>query len=75
MGLIELPERKDLRLEKYDYTNPGAYFVTICAQNRKYLFGEIVNRKVDLNSYGEIVKTLGIGLQSSILMFLLMNLL
>ena len=28
----ELPERKHPRLDHYDYSSPGAYFVTICTQ-------------------------------------------
>ncbi len=35
---MELPKRKPTRLKGYDYSTPGAYFVTICTQNREYLF-------------------------------------
>ncbi|MCL2760837.1 MAG: hypothetical protein FWD70_04220 [Desulfuromonadales bacterium] len=38
----ELPERKQNRLQNYDYSQNGAYFVTICAKNHAKLFGEIV---------------------------------
>ena len=31
--------RKSLRLNGYDYTQAGLYFVTICCQNRMHLFG------------------------------------
>lgn len=34
----ELPKRKQNRLKDYDYSSPGAYFVTICTNNRKNLF-------------------------------------
>ncbi len=34
----ELPKRKDIRLKNYDYSSPGAYFVTICTEKRKNLF-------------------------------------
>lgn len=30
--------RRSIRLKGYDYTRPGAYFVTLCAQNREMLF-------------------------------------
>ena len=33
----ELPERKQNRLKEYDYSAPGAYFVTICTNKRKNL--------------------------------------
>ena len=34
----DLPKRKDNRLKNYDYSSPGAYFVTICTKNRKNYF-------------------------------------
>jgi len=37
----ELPVRKKIRLEGYDYSQNGAYFITICTQKRLHLFGEI----------------------------------
>ena len=48
--------RGSLRLRGYDYTRPGAYFVTICTKNRDCLFGEISNGKMILNEYGDCVK-------------------
>ena len=38
----ELPKRKPNRLKNYDYSQNGAYFVTICAKNREELFGSVV---------------------------------
>ncbi len=35
---MELPKRKSTRLKDYDYSQNGAYFVTICTHNRKCLF-------------------------------------
>lgn len=40
--IVDLPKRKPTRLMGYDYSSPGAYFVTICTQNRELLF-EIEN--------------------------------
>ena len=34
----QLPKRKDIRLKNYDYSSPGAYFVTICTEKRENLF-------------------------------------
>lgn len=48
-------ERKSTRLKVYDYSHPGAYFVTVCAHNRECLFGEITGGKIVLNEYGNIV--------------------
>jgi putative transposase len=47
--------RKSIRLQNYDYTQPGAYFVTVCTQNRACLFGEVVEHHIKLNSAGEMV--------------------
>ena len=48
--------RRSIRLAGYDYSQAGAYFVTICAQNREHLFGEIVNGIMQLNEYGQLVE-------------------
>ena len=42
----ELPERKHPRLDHYDYSSPGAYFVTICTQNRRCVLSRIVGRRL-----------------------------
>lgn len=39
---MELPKRKPNRLKEYDYDREGAYFITICTQNRKCLLSHIV---------------------------------
>jgi REP element-mobilizing transposase RayT len=47
--------RRSIRLPGYDYTQSGAYFVTICAYQKQCLFGEIVNGQMRLNQCGQIV--------------------
>ena len=37
----KLPKRKDLRLNNYDYSSKGAYFVTICSKNKEHIFSTI----------------------------------
>ena len=44
--------RKSNRLEGYDYSLAGCYFVTVCAQDRVNRFGDIVNEKMHLNETG-----------------------
>ena len=44
--------RRSIRLKGYDYSQAGAYFVTICAHNRECLFGEIVAGKMQWNEAG-----------------------
>ena len=52
-----LPDRRSIRLRGYDYSQPGAYFVTICVQDRQCLFGEIVESEMRLNDAGRMVQT------------------
>lgn len=37
----ELPKRKRLRLESFDHSTSGAYFITICTKNREMLFAPV----------------------------------
>lgn len=48
--------RKSIRLPGYDYTQAGAYFVTIVTHQRENIFGEVVNGEMRLNGFGEIAK-------------------
>jgi putative transposase len=48
--------RRSIRLQGYDYSQEGAYYVTIVTQGRECLFGEIFEGKMRLNEYGEIVE-------------------
>ena len=48
--------RRSIRLPNYDYSQPGAYYVTIVAWQRKYVFGEVLNGEMKLNKVGEIVQ-------------------
>ena len=47
--------RRSIRLHGYDYAQPGAYFVTICVQNRECLFGDVVDGVMRLNQAGQMV--------------------
>ncbi|MFM8294443.1 MAG: transposase [Microcystaceae cyanobacterium] len=51
----EYHHRRSIRLQGYDYSQTGIYFVTICAYQRQCLFGEIRNGKMSLNQIGKIV--------------------
>ena len=39
---MDLPKRKPNRLSYYDYSTPGAYFITICTENKAPILGKIV---------------------------------
>lgn len=46
--------RRSIRLKGYDYSQAGLYFITICVQGRKCLFGIIENDEMVLNEFGMI---------------------
>ncbi len=48
--------RRSIRLATYDYSEAGAYFVTLCTHHREWIFGEILNEIMHLSPAGEIVK-------------------
>jgi putative transposase len=52
---MDIQNRKLNRLKNYDYTQNGAYFITICTYNRVNLFGEIDKGKLILNNVGKMV--------------------
>lgn len=49
-------DRHSIRLKGYDYSCNGLYFVTICVQNRKLLFGNISENQMELNDVGAIIQ-------------------
>lgn len=70
---MELPKRKRTRLSGYDYSSQNYYFVTICVDNKKPLFGN----KEGLNKLGEIAEKLlldiprhfeGVGIDKFVIM-------
>ena len=46
--------RQSIRLKGYDYSQAGAYFITICVMARQHLFGKVVNKEMVLNQMGQI---------------------
>lgn len=47
---------RNIRLTEYDYSQEGAYFVTICIQDRKCILGNIIDGQMKLNKCGRIVE-------------------
>ena len=43
---MELPKRKNIRLKDYNYSQNGAYFITICVKDKHELLGKIVGTTV-----------------------------
>jgi putative transposase len=48
--------RRSIRLKGYDYSQAGAYFVTIVAWRREFLFGEVMNKEMGLSKFGLVAK-------------------
>lgn len=51
----DVHHRRSIRIKNYDYSQAGAYFITLCVQNREWVFGEIIDRKMQLSPAGENV--------------------
>ncbi|MFI3217530.1 MAG: transposase [Methylococcales bacterium] len=52
----DIHHRQSIRLQKYDYSQVGLYFITICTDNRQSLFGKIINGEMVLNDAGIIAR-------------------
>ena len=52
----KVQHRRSIRLKGYDYTQPGAYFITFCTYQRRYIFGEVMDGKMILNEAGKITR-------------------
>lgn len=50
----KMVSRKSIRLKGYDYASCGAYFVTVCVNNRKSVFGDVLDGKIILNDAGKM---------------------
>lgn len=51
-----LPKRKSTTIPHYDYSQPGAYFITLCVEKRRPILGKIDSSpQVVLSSIGKIV--------------------
>lgn len=50
----KIHHRRSIRLKNYDYTQEGAYFITICTKNKQCIFGEIEQGEIKLNVLGTI---------------------
>ncbi len=53
---IPTHHRHTIRVRGFDYSANGAYFITIVAQNRKCLFGSIIDQHMILNDAGKMVE-------------------
>jgi hypothetical protein len=57
----DIHQRHSIRLKDYDYSQAGAYFVTLCAWHRECLFGDIFDGEMRLNALGQVVESVCVG--------------
>ena len=48
--------RRSMRLKNYDYSQPGAYFITLVTYQREMLFGRVAEGKMEYSRLGKIVR-------------------
>ncbi|MCL5005830.1 MAG: transposase [Acidobacteria bacterium] len=53
---FEVHHRRSLRLRGYDYSLPGAYFVTICTHKKQHLLGQVVEGGMCRSEFGKVVE-------------------
>ena len=63
MNEKQFPKRKNIRLQNYDYSSEGGYFITICVEDRKNLLSTVVGgddlgapKQIILKPYGKITE-------------------
>lgn len=56
MKTSKVQNRRSIRLPEYDYSQPGAYFVTICAQGKQHLLGKISDGELIPSQLGQIAE-------------------
>jgi len=61
---VKLPVRRSVRLKGFDYSQRSAYFLTICAHEKRHVFGKIISGKVELNNRGNIVNECWLSIPS-----------
>ena len=58
----EIHHRHTIRVQGYDYSSAGLYFVTVCTQEHEHLFGGITDNVMQLSDAGRVVETIWTGL-------------
>lgn len=49
--------RRSIRLKGYDYSQAGAYYITVCTQDRECLFGNVTDGQMQLSDAGRIIQS------------------
>ena len=56
LGDVVARRRKSIRLPGFDYSQPGAYFITVCTRNRASILGDVTEGKLCLNAAGRLAQ-------------------
>jgi putative transposase len=51
----ERHHRRSIRVPDFDYTQAGAYFITVCVEQRRCLFGDVIDEMLCLKGAGESI--------------------
>jgi putative transposase len=52
----DIHHRRSIRLKDYDYSQAGAYFVTICTKDKECMFGDVIDGEMRSNEMGHVVR-------------------
>jgi hypothetical protein len=55
-AMADLPQRRSIRLKGYDYTRVGAYYLTICTDNRHHWFGRVAHGVMHPSPIGDLAQ-------------------
>ena len=55
-GDVAARRRKSIRLPGFDYSQPGAYFITVCTRNRACILGDVTEGKLRLSAAGRLAQ-------------------
>ena|SRR4030067_3229677 len=55
-------QRRSTRLEGYDYSQPGAYFVTVCTKNKTHILSNVEGERVILFPIGKMIEGCWLGI-------------
>lgn len=58
-----LPNRQSIRMKGWDYSSPGWYFLTICLQDMRPVFGTVVKGNMVLNEVGRMVHEMWLAVE------------
>ena len=56
LGDVVALRRRSIRLPGFDYSQPGAYFITVCTRNRACILGDVTEGKLRLSAAGRLVQ-------------------